>query len=220
MMNIKNDNFNRNVILEYIAFQLLSRIGIIAIILTKPSHHQLYVRYTAVTIIELLVLDCILIKQLLIHHTTPIKWIGWRKFSLNVSKGIGLAAIFLAFEVGASMLCGKSSSNIVNNVDQATRQALLYLAVPLFLSPIAEEIVFRKAITDCITNFINIKWATIIGTLVFGLAHFIIDGQIFIYLLMGLFMQLIYNKWKNISLNIWIHILINAYPIAIMLLTR
>lgn len=84
-----------------------------------------------------------------------------------------------------------------------------YITTSLF-APIAEELVFRALVYRRIRDYINVKWAIIISSLLFGLYH----GNVIqcIYgTLMGIALAAVYERYKTLWAPVIAHIATNAF---------
>ena len=199
--------------------QVVTRIFLIMIVIQKPSHNMLLKQYSIMMMIVLVILDLLLVA----FRKEDLKATNYtlnKKTLIRTMQGLLLAAGFIVIEALILNLNKHGASSITTTTNNTLNVNLMYVVLPLLLAPIAEEITFRQSLTSFLKQHMNIVIATLISSLVFGLFHYISDGQLLIYVIMGIYMQLIYNKWHSISLNVLVHLLVNSLPIVVMLVNR
>lgn len=83
--------------------------------------------------------------------------------------------------------------------------------------PIIEEIIFRYIIMEKICIY-GKKRAVIISSVLFGMIH--LDGfsfaELFIYTLLGVYLGVIYNKTKKITVSIGVHCFYNLVNVLLV----
>ena len=94
---------------------------------------------------------------------------------------------------------------------------IIFLLLPAILGPIIEELVFRKVIFGALRKRMNLHLATVIGALIFALAHFDFAHTL-IYFVMGLVFTFLYVKTKRIIVPILAHMGINSLVVIIQML--
>lgn len=87
---------------------------------------------------------------------------------------------------------------------------LVSLVTTSLFAPIAEEYVFRALVYRRIRDYINIKWAIIISSLLFGLYHGNVVQCIY-GTLMGIALAAVYERYKTLWAPILAHIAANAF---------
>lgn len=104
-------------------------------------------------------------------------------------------------------------SNLSSNINLNIRDNWWRIILPLLLSPILEELIFRKWMPntfDDITSRLNI---IVLSNIIFALLHF----DTFIpYFINGIIYSYFYEKTNDIKITIAIHIL---YNLSVFLLT-
>lgn len=224
-------NSDSKTFLYYVVLQVLIRIGLIIIILMRLPRHSTFLAYSFMTITAFLVLDTYLMLPKFFDNydfeNDTVKKNKTLKFSKSkiksifmfILKSLLLAFCFILIEALIFSFNNQSSSN-TKTINEVIGIDWLFILVPLFLAPIAEESVFRVSLNNLFFVKFNSVFSCIFNSAIFAAFHFISDGQFLIYFLMGCYMQLIYNKWKDLNLNICIHILINSIPVLAMVITK
>lgn len=87
------------------------------------------------------------------------------------------------------------------------------IVLPLLLSPILEELIFRKWIPNAFQDFIGRKGSVIFSNSLFAFFHF--DLFFIPYLLNGFVYSCIYEKTNDIRFPILTHILYNLFVFLI-----
>lgn len=214
----KNDE---KAIIAYISLQVITRVFLIFMALFHFSKNTFYLLYSFLMILAFSLLNLFLIylyaSDVKRKFIKTLKEIKLKNLAISIFKSLLLAFIFLVIEVLLFMINSKPSSNTLN-INKTIKINILFLIMPIFLAPFSEEIVFRKALTHFLSSKINLCFSTIISNSIFAFFHLISDGQFLIYFLMGIYMQLIFNKWHNITLNILVHSFINLVPVVILLI--
>ena len=207
----------------YVGFQLITQFGIAIIAINRPPLSQMYSDYAVLIIVSTLLLD-----GLLIFFQKPTKESiqqtvkNWKSLLKKIGGGLLLAAGFILVEGLISLISAPQANSITQNAATTIHHQFWFILIPLLLLPIAEEIVFRKAAVSVLQDelHLNLLVASVLSVCGFAFAHYLIAGQFLIYLIMGLYMQLIYNKWRSLPLNILTHTAINTWPLIILLLSH
>lgn len=86
-----------------------------------------------------------------------------------------------------------------------------YSLVIVLAAPVMEELVFRKVLFGNVSDAFASKYALILSTLLFVLAHN--DGHFLVYALMGLILSGVYFKTGRIEASIACHLALNLFII-------
>lgn len=106
------------------------------------------------------------------------------------------------------MISIENNKNILTNI-------LLFICLAV-VPAVFEELLFRKAIID-VTRRVNIEFAIISSSLIFGLIHMNLGQTIFAFVL-GLIFAWIYIKTNDIKITMILHLLNNGYATLQMLI--
>lgn len=99
------------------------------------------------------------------------------------------------------------------NINEGIQANFVSLLMPLLISPILEELIFRKWLPNLFNNIFR-KWlAIIIANLLFAIVH--MDIFLITYFFNGLIYSWYYEKSKNLCVPITIHILYNFFVFLI-----
>lgn len=107
------------------------------------------------------------------------------------------------------------------NVEMSQSFSLWNLINTIIVGPILEEYLFRGIIYNKIKDISNSKKALIITSMIFAIIHVNLLNIIY-GLIMGLVLNIIYIKGKNLKYSIYFHIIINfigslIFPILVTL---
>lgn len=102
-----------------------------------------------------------------------------------------------------------TASEQVVNIPENINRLSLALIMPLLVSPIIEEYVFRKWITNLLTKKNTFIFSIIISNLLFSILH--LDPFFIPYFVNGLIYSYFYKKTDDIKVPILIHILYNSF---------
>lgn len=141
---------------------------------------------------------------------------------------IGIICAYLASILGniiSLILSGSNQSQNQQGIEilLSTKYGPILIIAIVFMGPIVEELVFRKAIHNTLRNCNVPTWLIlIISSLLFGLIH-VIDAkdfvQIFPYLFMGFVLGSAEIYSKNIYPSIIIHIILNSISVVMLIWT-
>ncbi len=109
----------------------------------------------------------------------------------------GIASLFTVYDQVAQSLFVKES------------MVISYISLGI-LAPIAEEFVFRGLVYRRIRDYVNVKWAIIITSLLFGLYHGNMVQFIFATLL-GVALAAVYERYKTLWAPILAHMAVNGF---------
>lgn len=113
--------------------------------------------------------------------------------------------------------------NLAASFSNETQEALLagnramVLITLVFLTPLAEELVFRGLTYGSLRKSLPVGWAAVIGALLFAGAH----GnwiQFFYALPMGVALNLIYERWKDLRAPLFFHMTANLSAVLLSFL--
>ncbi len=139
--------------------------------------------------------------------------------------GIGLGAGYLGNFIGStivSILGGADSSLNQSGIETLmfSKYAIIMVIIVVFIGPIVEELVFRKALHDFLRSLKFPVWLIlIISSLLFGFIHVLDEGdlvQVFPYIFMGVALGGVELYSKNIYPSILVHIFINALSTSLI----
>ncbi|WP_408068419.1 CPBP family intramembrane glutamic endopeptidase [Virgibacillus halodenitrificans] len=106
----------------------------------------------------------------------------------------------------------------MNNINAAIDGKLLWIVFPLLISPIIEELVFRKWIPNAFQESIGRKGSILFSNILFAFFHF--DLYFLPYLFNGLIYSYFYDKTKDIKVPIVIHIIYNFIVFLLTFICR
>lgn len=81
----------------------------------------------------------------------------------------------------------------------------------IFIAPIYEEIAFREILFKRLSKKINVKWGIIISSILFGIGH--TSASIIFATLFGVVCCLLYLKYNNILIPMFLHFVNNAFGV-------
>lgn len=81
-------------------------------------------------------------------------------------------------------------------------------------APVAEELIYRGLLYGRMREFVSKIPATIIASLIFGICHGNIVQFVFAFCI-GMLLCLIYEKYQQIRISIWMHMVVNFTSLAL-----
>lgn len=102
----------------------------------------------------------------------------------------------------------ETNSNI-EGINEGIQANILRILLPLLLSPILEEWIFRKWIPNTFQEVMERKKVIILSNLIFTMLH--LDIYFFPYLINGLIYSWYYEKMKDLRVPIIMHITYNLF---------
>lgn len=206
------------VILTYILMQLSTGI-VTAFLLMFTSLDQydaiIYpniVSFSVGLIIIYLILKEDLHNERLENPLAISRIIGWALLGMIIayfSQGIAGAIEMYVLDIQP----GSENTEVIVGL---LEKNIIFLLLPAILGPIIEELVFRKVIFGALRKRMNLHLATVIGALIFALAHFDFVHTL-IYFVMGLVFTFLYVKTKRIIVPILAHMGINSLVVVIQM---
>lgn len=206
------------VILTYILMQLSTGI-VTAFLLMFTSLDQydtiIYpniVSFSVGLIIIYLILKEDLHNERLENPLAISRIIGWALLGMIIayfSQGIAGAIEMYVLDIQP----GSENTEVIVGL---LEKNIIFLLLPAILGPIIEELVFRKVIFGALRKRMNLHLATVIGALIFALAHFDFAHTL-IYFVMGLVFTFLYVKTKRIIVPILAHMGINSLVVVIQM---
>ncbi len=206
------------VILTYILMQLSTGI-VTAFLLMFTSLDQydaiIYpniVSFSVGLIIIYLILKEDLHNERLENPLAISRLIGWALLGMIIayfSQGIAGAIEMYVLDIQP----GSENTEVIVGL---LEKNIIFLLLPAILGPIIEELVFRKVIFGALRKRMNLHLATVIGALIFALAHFDFAHTL-IYFVMGLVFTFLYVKTKRIIVPILAHMGINSLVVVIQM---
>lgn len=178
-----------------------------------------------------LILVCLtttLMRKVLVHDFKDIRARGAGDYFASV--GIGYALFF-----ACNMICSVLTSTITGSISSQNQQGLQQMVGPhpiglfilaVFIGPITEELIFRGIVFRTVRP-IGIVPAVLVSSLLFGFIHvqqYVLAGDfhellmILPYMGMGVALGLIYERRRNILINITVHMIQNAFAMIMMML--
>jgi len=95
----------------------------------------------------------------------------------------------------------------------------LYVVTYLSLGPLAEEIFFRVLLFGSLRNRFNLSYSIVITSLFFGILHISGFGHFIFAFISSCFLSYMYEKHKNIFMNVLTHSLINIPAILYIVIS-
>ncbi|APC50361.1 hypothetical protein BME96_18945 (plasmid) [Virgibacillus halodenitrificans] len=135
-----------------------------------------------------------------------------------IMQGAIIVTIISLFFSYMATLFPVSDSENMNNINAAIDGKLLWIVFPLLISPIIEELVFRKWIPNAFQESIGRKGSILFSNILFAFFHF--DLYFLPYLFNGLIYSYFYDKTKDIKVPIVIHIIYNFIVFLLTFICR
>ncbi|WP_353051230.1 CPBP family intramembrane glutamic endopeptidase [Fictibacillus enclensis] len=95
------------------------------------------------------------------------------------------------------------------NINKGIQNHAYRLMFPLLVSPILEELIFRKGLPIAFQEVLGRKGSILLSNVLFSLFHF--DVFFLPYLVNGLIYALYYEKSKDLKVPVSMHISYNAF---------
>ena len=141
-------------------------------------------------------------------------------FNITCLRVLLLTVINLIFSVSALLtfvtlitLYFPESVGFINKVFSETVEEPLFIQImncvmPVFVTPILEEVVFRKIIVDRLCEYVSLKRACIYSAFIFSILHTDMIGAF----LFAIIASILYIKFKDLKYPILMHMLNNMVP--------
>lgn len=141
-------------------------------------------------------------------------------FNVRCLKVLLLTVINLIFSLSALLtfvavitLYFPESVGFINKVFSETVEEPLFIQImncimPVFVTPILEEVVFRKIVVDRLCEYVSLKRACIYSAFIFSILHTDMIGAF----LFAMTASILYIKFKNLKYPIFMHMLNNIVP--------
>lgn len=126
----------------------------------------------------------------------------------------GIAYLFINFYPEIIKEIEKINYKNIPSFLKSGKDFLLFYFVAMFFAPILEEFIFRRILFFNLRENLSFKYASIISSFLFGLIHS--TGDVLSATILGFYLAYIFEKEKNIVLNILIHSFINLNYIILM----
>ncbi|WP_042274766.1 CPBP family intramembrane glutamic endopeptidase [[Clostridium] dakarense] len=124
--------------------------------------------------------------------------------------------------VGIFILINTSSANEILNTSSSkemlyTGNLIINSIKVVMIAPILEEIIYRKVIFTRLAKKTNISIGVILSSIIFGLSH--AKDSMFFAILFGVVLCILYLKYENILVPIFLHFMNNLMSTLILLVT-
>ncbi|WP_294405195.1 CPBP family intramembrane glutamic endopeptidase [uncultured Clostridium sp.] len=217
-----NNKLNQLRIRDIIIIYLFSTFIVSGIIfgILKASHQEMgnFVLNTLSLILQLIILILLLLKIKLSKNDILFLYEDFKK-KINMLEVASVTLMKLCIAVGGSKLIVSCiyyfDPSIVNNfiIDSNSminsfRNYMVNLILLLIVSPITEEIVFRSVILNSLIKKFNLCTGIVVSSIVF--ASFYAGSGIAGALALGIINSILYIKYKNILINIFVNFINNA----------
>ena len=165
-----------------------------------------------------------LIYILLLYYALAIVYLI-KKYKIKITK-IKSIRYYNYISLGISLSC--ILNMIIFLITKETIKLnynLLFIVSSSLIGPIYEEIIFRYILYNKLKEFNSIRKSILITTIIFSIIH-ISPSKIFFAFILGLILNIKYEKTNNILVPIIIHIsantialFLNAYKVEILILS-
>ncbi len=144
-------------------------------------------------------------------------------FLLAAATVIGVLWLAVSMSPQALESLNKDYARVANEISQQKEyllgtvfrnpfRAAVYLLGTCVIVPLEEELFFRRFFYTEIKNHLGIGYGVTISSLMFGIVH---PGSPLLGVVMGIFLALIYERHKNLLINIVTHGLVNFSVLVI-----
>ena len=137
--------------------------------------------------------------------------------SFGIRRMILVGVFFILYSMFLNqMIAWSQLGSIFTTYDQVaqslfTRDSMVIAYISLgILAPIAEEFVFRGLVYRRIRDYMDVKWAIIISSLLFGIYHGNVVQFVFASLL-GLALAAVYERYKTLWAPVLGHMAVNCF---------
>ena len=217
-----NNKLNKLRIRDIIIIYLFSTFIVSGIIfgVLKVSHQEMgnFVLNTLSLILQLIILMLLLLKIKPSKNDILFLYEDFKK-KINMLEVASVTLIKLCIAVGGSKLIISCiyyfDPSIVNNfiIDSNSminsfRNYMVNLILLLVVSPITEEIIFRSVILNSLVKKFNLCTGIVVSSIVF--ASFYAGSGIAGALALGIINSILYIKYTNILINIFVNFINNA----------
>lgn len=138
--------------------------------------------------------------------------INKKKITITVRGILILLTVSLLLAYVRKYLPIDTSQNTAH-INREINSNLLKVIFPLFLSPIAEEWIFRKWIPNTFQDVVGRKQIIVLSNILFSLFHF--DLYFIPYLINGLIYSWYYERTKDLRIPITMHIVYNLFVLLV-----
>lgn len=134
----------------------------------------------------------------------------WKKNNIKLKK-IKIKESYILISLGISISCILNMIIFLFYTPNITTTVPIYLLLisSCIIGPIYEEIIFRYILLNKLKKFNSPKTSIIISSLIFSILH-LNPTKIFFSFILGLILNITYNKTNNIITSIIIHISTNT----------
>ena len=204
--NKRKKNYTTKVVFERNKFLLLT-IPLSALFLFKEG------------LIYLIFLIAIYLFVLLLKPDMQRKIVWKIEFQKVIKRMICCWPLFLAISFFSSLLFGEySEQEIVSKIRKLrySSELIKILVMSVILSPIIEEIYFRKILYTSVKKYVGVFWSGIINSLLFSVVHLNLHSFP-VLLILGVILTLIYENDGSIISAIVFHSSFNIIMIAFII---
>lgn len=132
----------------------------------------------------------------------------------SVIKGFLIVTVIGLLSAYINSFIPYEGSSSTENINGTITDNYIRIVLPLLLSPILEEVIFRRWLPNVFEDILGRKKSIVLSNILFSFFHF--DIFFIPYLCNGLVYAYFYEKTKSIKVPILIHIL---YNLNVFLLT-
>jgi len=144
-------------------------------------------------------------------------WILNKDKLINLIKGIFLVIIFSSILSYIRNFLPFEAHVNTQNINAKIHLSFFTAIVPLLLSPIVEEWIFRKWFPNTFQDTIGKRKAIVLSNILFSLFH--LDIYFIPYLVNGLIYSWYFEKTKDIKIPILMHVIYNIFVFLTTYLT-
>lgn len=217
-----NNKLNQLKIRDIIIIYLFSTFIVSGIIfgVLKVNHKEMgnFVLNTLSLILQSIILTLLLLKIKPSKDDIVFLYEDFKK-KINILEVASVTLIKLCIAVGGSKLIISCiyyfDPSLVNNfiiesnsMINSFRNYMINLILLIIVSPITEEIIFRSVILNSIIKKFNLCTGIVVSSIVF--ASFYAGSGIAGALALGIINSILYIKYKNILINIFVNLINNA----------
>lgn len=178
-----------------------------------------YCLHSGLILIWILKVDFVKLKEIVNFRGNKIK--GIKKWELFLTLKYTLV-VMIVFLVVNGITNSLEVSNIGEIINNNRGKYFLLLFYSIIISPLVEEIYFRDLLVNALeyNTHLGKKMAIIISSIFFALGHTVnINKQIDSFVF-GLLSGILYEKTRNLTNSILMHIIVNIVIISLELLIR
>ncbi len=130
-----------------------------------------------------------------------------------------VALLAFSFGMAAAMIVNMVYNIIYWNdngemIEVSLCEFVVYFLGTVVLAPFIEELLFRKMLFTRLKNYISVRNATIVSSLLFGLMH----GEVFDFIytfIIGIILSILYDRFRKIIYPMLMHIGFNLMAVLI-----